>query len=240
MCLKNSICRRIDLNQKTSWTIFFLIFEMWTRSLDLKTVIGIFTDILAGFTFNNRVLRLPAIVLLNTCSIKRLLEDEELCCWVIGIWTFGSFSIYGSKHFMFRNLRGFFFFLKKIIEQFFFLEKAVKKKNRKETEYQKSLILFYTVFISRFSWDWIIRRDQKVIFVKYANFGMHSSDKKVHNYPVPLENRRHHTKFATELTELTHCQYSIEIFFFKQSRFFTCVHTHPPTQKREKKLSFTH
>ena len=26
----------------------------------------IFTDILAGFTFNNRVLRLPAIVLLNT------------------------------------------------------------------------------------------------------------------------------------------------------------------------------
>ena len=66
----------------------------------------LFTDILAGFTFNNRVLRLPAIVLLNTtmdlfrklgripeegpsfrvetsCSIKQLLEDEELCCWVL-------------------------------------------------------------------------------------------------------------------------------------------------------------
>ena len=28
--------------------------------------IMLFTDILAGFTFNNRVLRLPAIVLLNT------------------------------------------------------------------------------------------------------------------------------------------------------------------------------
>ena len=53
----------------------------------------IFTDILAGFTFNNRVLRLPAIVLLtrrNVVSIKRLLEDEELCCcmfchaWITG------------------------------------------------------------------------------------------------------------------------------------------------------------
>ena len=83
----------------------------------------VFTDILAGFTFNDKVLCLPAIVLLNTtfwpwnsgllrvyvqafqtdpfillccfvwvlqegpslrvetsCSIKRLLEDEELCC----------------------------------------------------------------------------------------------------------------------------------------------------------------
>ena len=31
----------------------------------------IFTDILAGFTVNNRVLRLPAIVLLNTTATKK-------------------------------------------------------------------------------------------------------------------------------------------------------------------------
>ena len=31
----------------------------------------IFKDILAGFTFNNRVLRLPAIVLLNVCPYTR-------------------------------------------------------------------------------------------------------------------------------------------------------------------------
>ena len=34
-----------------------------------KTKNSVFTDILAGFTFNNRVLRLPAIVLLNTDSL---------------------------------------------------------------------------------------------------------------------------------------------------------------------------
>ena len=44
--------------------------------------VNLFTDILPGFTFNNGVLRLPAIVLLNTTfSIKRLQEDEELRCW---------------------------------------------------------------------------------------------------------------------------------------------------------------
>ena len=94
------------------------------------------TDILAGFTFNNRVLRLPAIVLLNTtfrpensgllrvywhdvsarklgpssgipeegpsfrvetsCSIKRLLEDEALCCWkTVSFYT--SLSRWGKR-----------------------------------------------------------------------------------------------------------------------------------------------
>ena len=70
-----------------------------TKKFIEEIIEKIFTDILAGFTFNNRVLRLPAIILLNTtfrpgnsgllsfrvetsCSIKRLLEDEELCCWI--------------------------------------------------------------------------------------------------------------------------------------------------------------
>ena len=34
----------------------------------------LFTDILAGFTFNNRVLRLPAIVLLNTTFLLESLD----------------------------------------------------------------------------------------------------------------------------------------------------------------------
>ena len=38
----------------------------------------IFTDILAGFTFNNRVLRLPAIVLLNICDCCNSLSCKLL------------------------------------------------------------------------------------------------------------------------------------------------------------------
>ena len=37
----------------------------WVRYLETKN--RVFTDILAGFTFNNRVLRFPAIVLKTVC-----------------------------------------------------------------------------------------------------------------------------------------------------------------------------
>ena len=70
---------------------YLLLNTKWLAKNASSCQFALFTDILAGFTFNNRVLRLPAIVLLNTTfrpgnsrvsGSKRLLEDEELCCSV--------------------------------------------------------------------------------------------------------------------------------------------------------------
>ena len=52
--------------QKLSLKLIFLQCVLFFKNVILQGKAQIFADILAGFTFNNRVLRLPAIVLLNT------------------------------------------------------------------------------------------------------------------------------------------------------------------------------
>ena len=52
----------------------------------------VFTDILAGFTFNNRVLRLPAIVFIEHGRNRDVVFNKN-DCWktknsVVGLWSF--------------------------------------------------------------------------------------------------------------------------------------------------------